>query len=79
MKSAIISNIYRKLLVLEKVIKKNIIVRLVWHLNCLQKTYKKYQVYNLLISKKLIKALICFYLSPNLIIKDIYKIVKIFN
>lgn len=79
MKSAFISNLYRKLLVLEKVIKKNIIIRLVWHLNYLQKPYKKYQIYNLLMSQKLIKALICFHLSPNLTTKDIYKIVKIFN
>ena len=64
---------------INKLIKNNIIVRPVWQLNHLQKPYKKYQVYNIDISKKLIKTVICLPSSPNLTQKDIFKIVKIFN
>ena len=64
---------------IKKLIKNNIIVRPVWQLNHLQKPYKKYQVYNIDISIKLIKTVICLPSSPNLTQKDIFKIVKIFN
>ena len=71
MKSAILSNIYSNLLALEKVMNNNIIFRIIWYLNYLQTTNKKYPVYNLNKSIELIKTIIFIPSIHNLTKKDI--------
>jgi len=63
---------------INKLIKNKIMVRPIWKLNHLQKPYKNYQKYDIILSPKLIRTLICLPSSSTLIDKNISTVVKLF-